>query len=101
MISCIINSDKENNTIFWRKTMEIKKKYIGTYEGIHGEIEYYMLQKGDYYGVEILEGKKPNLESTIEWFSEDPVHALTFVQLLYKHGASSVHLSELIDNDIK
>ena len=78
--------------------MEIKKKYIGKYDGQNGEIQYYMLQKDMYYGVEVLEGTTPNLTSTIEWFSEDKEHAKTFVELLCQHGASAIHLSELIDN---
>ncbi|MBP3888107.1 MAG: hypothetical protein J6F30_10790 [Cellulosilyticum sp.] len=80
--------------------MQIKKKYIGKYDGPTGEIQYYMLQKDSHYGVELLEGEYPDLTSTIEWFSEDKAHALTLIEMLYQHGASSIHLGELIDNYI-
>lgn len=81
--------------------MEIKKRYIGKYDGPHGEIQYYMLNRDTHYGVELLEGQTPNLMSTVEWFSEDQVHALAFIELLCQHGASSIHLGELIDNYIE
>ena len=93
-----MNSYREKIYYFWRKAMQIKKKYIGKHDGPNGEIQYYMLQKDTHYGVELLEGNHPDLTSTIEWFSEDQSHALNFVELLYKHGASPIHLSELIDN---
>ncbi|MBE6023461.1 MAG: hypothetical protein E7231_09540 [Cellulosilyticum sp.] len=80
--------------------MEIKKKYIGKYTGQDGERQYYMIQKDSYYGVELLEGSNPYLISTIEWFSEDPSHTQAFIELLCQHGASSIHVSELIDNYI-
>lgn len=80
--------------------MQINKKYIGKYDGPNGEIQYYMLQKDTHYGIELLEGQQPDLTSTIEWFSENQAHARILVELLYQHGASSIHLSELIDNYI-
>lgn len=80
--------------------MKIEKTYIGKHDGPHGITQYYMLQKDTHFGIELLEGTVPKFTSTIEWFSEDEEHALTLVELLCKHGASSIHLSELIDNYI-
>ena len=78
--------------------MEIKKKFIGKYKGPHGETEYYMIQKGTFFGVEVLEGNTPELTSTIEWFSEDQEKTIYFVKQLCQYGASAIHLGELIDN---
>lgn len=78
--------------------MEIKKKFIGKYKGPHEETEYYMLQKGSLFGVELLEGKNLEYTSTVEWFSEDREKAMCFIKQLCQYGASAIHLSELIDN---
>lgn len=86
--------------IFWRSAMEIKKKLIGNHLGFYGETQYYLLQKDTHFGIELLEGTEPNFTSTIEWFSENQDEACCFIKLLCQHGASSIHLDELIDNYI-
>ena len=94
------NPYREKNIQSGGKTMQIKKRYIGTQETQKGTIQYYMIQKDTYYGVELLEGQYPNTISTMEWFSDDVTDAQTFVELLYRNSASSIHLGELIDDYI-
>lgn len=78
--------------------MVIVKQYIGQYESANGLTQYYMIQKDAFYGVELVEKMAEHSISTSEWFSEDRESTLDFVQSLYLNGASSIHLSELIDD---
>lgn len=79
--------------------MVIKKQYIGEFEGSDGlAIHYYMIQNDSHYGIELVQGNKQYLTSTLEWFTEEKEKALELAKLLCKYGASPVHLDEMIDN---
>lgn len=79
--------------------MVIKKQYIGEFEEPNGlTTHYYMIQSDSRYGIELVQGDKENLTSTLEWFTEEKDDALKLAKLLCKHGASPIHLDEMIDN---
>ena len=80
--------------------MVIVKQYIGQYENANELTQYYMIQKDTLYGVELVEKKADYCISTSEWLSENRENTLGFVQSLCLNGASSIHLSELIDDYI-
>ena len=78
--------------------MVIKKQYIGKYDGLNEPTHYYMIQNDLYYGIELIQGNDQTATSTCEWISDNEEQTFEFIQLLCKHGASPIHLSELIDN---
>lgn len=81
--------------------MVITKEYIGKYENTNGLTQYYMINNDNYYGIELVEKNGAKIMSTSEWFSESRESTLALVRLLCLHGASSIHLSEIIDNYVK
>lgn len=81
--------------------MVISKEYIGKHENTQGLIQYYMIKTNTCYGIELVQEHASQITSTAEWFSENREHTLELVQLLCLHGASPIHLSEIIDNYIE
>lgn len=81
--------------------MIITKEYIGKHEDTQHLVDYYMIKKDSMYGIELLTKEASALISTIEWFSEDRERTLQFTHLLCSQGASPIHLSELVDNQMQ
>lgn len=81
--------------------MVISKEYIGKYENTNGSTQYYMINNNCYYGIELVEEQNAKIVSTSEWVSESRESTLALVKLLCLHGASSIHLSEIIDNYVE
>ena len=82
------------------KYMVIKKQYIGKYDGFDKPTHYYMIQNDSHYGIELVQDNSQVITSTYEWISDNEKQTLELIQLLCKHGASPIHLSEIIDNYI-
>lgn len=78
--------------------MVIKKKYIGKYAAPLGEVQYYLIQQDNKYGIELLEITNSNYISTMEWVCEDGELTLALTKRLCMQGALPVHLAELIDD---
>lgn len=81
--------------------MIITREYVGKHLGEDGLFQYYMIKRDAFYGIELVEGSATENISTIEWFSENREKTLALVQLLCLHGASPIHLSEIIDNYVE
>ena len=78
--------------------MVIKKQYVGKYDGLNRLTHYYMIQNDLHYGIELIQGDSQTATSTYEWISDNEEQTLKLTQLLCEHGASPIHLSEIIDN---
>lgn len=80
--------------------MIINKKYVGKSNTQTGEIHYYLIQKDSQYGIELMEVDQEEMTSSLEWISENQEETRSFVEMLCRHGASPIHLSEMIDDFI-
>lgn len=80
--------------------MVVERYYVGKMTLPTSNISYYMIQKDDLFGVELVEELDMKSISVLEYFTEDRDEALAFTEMICKHEVTPITLTDIVDDYI-